>query len=109
MPGASESERRAATDRQLHETVTAKAWAQASEWEQYRARKAEAKVVRAEAAAAQPADDVPTSPVVLPTPRPAAAIPAPVVEPEFADVLEDQKLVLKDLTSTRCATGGRGP
>ncbi|MFB7295776.1 hypothetical protein [Streptomyces rubiginosohelvolus] len=35
---------------------------------------------------------------MLPTPRPAAPIPAPVVEPEFADVDEDQKLVLEDLT-----------
>lgn len=101
MPGASETERRAATDRQLHETVTARAWAKASEWEQYRARKAEAKAARAEAAAAQPADEVPAAPVapvVLPAPRPAAAIPAPVLEPEAADVDDDQELVLEDLT-----------
>ncbi|MGW7230656.1 hypothetical protein [Streptomyces cyaneofuscatus] len=98
MPGASETERRAATDRQLHETVTARAWAQAAEWEHYRARKAEAKAARAEAAAAQPADDVPAAslaPVVLPAPRPAAA--AHTLEPETADV-DDQKLVLEDLT-----------
>lgn len=31
-------------------------------------------------------------------PRPAAASPAPVREPEFADVDEDQELVLEDLT-----------
>ncbi|MEU5971959.1 hypothetical protein [Streptomyces globisporus] len=101
MPGASETERRAATDRQLHETVTARAWAKASEWEHYRARKAEAKAARAEVAATQSADEVPASsvaPVVLPAPRPAAAIPAPVVEPEFADVDEDQELVLEDLS-----------
>ncbi|WP_456340923.1 hypothetical protein [Streptomyces microflavus] len=98
MPGASETERRAATDRQLHETVTARAWAKASEWEQHRARKAEAKAARAEAAAAQPDDDAPAAPVVLvvlPTPRPAAA--APALEPEVA-VLDDQELVLEDLT-----------
>lgn len=99
MPRASETERRAATDRQLHETVTARAWAQASEWEQYRARKAEAKAARTEAVAAQPDDDVPAAPVapvVLPAPRPAAA--APALEPETADVDNDQELVLEDLT-----------
>ncbi|MGW1819473.1 hypothetical protein ACWCQM_38720 [Streptomyces sp. NPDC002125] len=101
MPGASATERRAATDRQLHETVTARAWAQAAEWEEYRARKAEAKAARAEAAAAQPADDVPAASlatVALPAPRPAAA--APVVEPETADVADDdQELVLEELTA----------
>ncbi|MEG9551412.1 hypothetical protein V5N34_25415 [Streptomyces baarnensis] len=98
MPGASETERRAAVARQLHETVTARAWAMASEWEQYRARRAEAKAARAEAAAAQPADDVPAAApalVALPAPRPAAA--ALVLEPETADV-DDQELVLEDLT-----------
>lgn len=101
MPGASEAERRAATERQLHETVTARAWAKAFEWEQYRARQAEVKAARAEAAAAQPADEVPAvpavevAPVVLPAPRPAAAVPAP----ESADVDEDQELVLEDLTA----------
>ncbi|XXZ47456.1 hypothetical protein AAGT00_00420 (plasmid) [Streptomyces cavourensis] len=100
MPGASATERRAATDRQLHETVTARAWAQAAEWEKYRARKAEAKAARAEAAAAQPADDVPAASlatVALPAPRPAAS--APVVEPETADVDDDQELVLEELTA----------
>ncbi|MEV6478072.1 hypothetical protein [Streptomyces sp. NPDC051657] len=85
MPGASETERRVATDWQLHETVTAKAWAQTSEWKQSRARKAEAKAGRAEAAATQLADEVPAAPaapVVLPAPRPAAV--APVLEPETA-------------------------
>lgn len=99
MPGASETERRAATDRQLHETVTARAWAKAYEWEQYRARQAEAKAARAEAAAAEPVDDAPAAPVapvVLPTPRPVAAVPAP--EPEFADADDDQELVLEGLT-----------
>ncbi|MER0429297.1 hypothetical protein [Streptomyces microflavus] len=101
MPGASDTERRAATDRQLHETVTARAWAKASEWEQYRARKAEAKAARAEAAAARTTDDVPgaaVAPVVLPAPRPAAA--APVLEPETTFIVDedDQELVLEDLT-----------
>ncbi|MEU0103651.1 hypothetical protein [Streptomyces sp. NPDC006267] len=85
MPQASETDRRAAAGRQLHETVTARAWAK----EQYRARQAEAKAARAEAAAAQPDDDVP---VVLPAPRPAAV--APALEPESADVDDDQELVL---------------
>ncbi|MEV7253292.1 hypothetical protein [Streptomyces cyaneofuscatus] len=96
-PGASETERRAATDRQLHETVTARAWAKAAEWEQYRARKAEAKAARAEAAAAQPEGDVsvaPVVPVVLPAPCPAAA---PALEPEVA-AADDQELVLEDMT-----------
>ncbi|MFJ9530465.1 hypothetical protein [Streptomyces cyaneofuscatus] len=97
MPGASETERRSATDRQLHETVTARAWAKAAEWEQYRARKAEAKAARAEAAAAQPEGDVsvaPVVPVVLPAPCPAAA---PALEPEVA-AADDQELVLEDMT-----------
>ncbi|MFE8978579.1 hypothetical protein ACFYM7_34935 [Streptomyces cyaneofuscatus] len=97
MPGASETERRSATDRQLHETVTARAWSKASEREQYRARKAEAQAARAEATV-RPEDDAPAAPVapvVLPTPRPAATTPA--LEPEVA-VLDDQELVLEDLT-----------
>jgi hypothetical protein len=95
MPYASETERRAAVDRQLHETVTARAWAREHEWEQVRARQATAAKARAEAAAARPALDEPASPpapVVLPAPRPAAA-PAPQLE---ADV--DRDLVLEDLT-----------
>ena len=100
MPGASEAERRAATEQQLHQDVTARAWAKAHEWEQHRARKAAAAQARAEAAAAATIEDVvpaaPVAPVVLPAPRPAAAIPAP--EPVTADVDEDQELVLEDLT-----------
>ncbi|WP_241990242.1 hypothetical protein [Streptomyces sp. AC1-42W] len=100
MPGASEAERRAATEQQLHQDVTARAWAKAYEWEQHRARKAAAAQARAEAAAAVQPEDVvpaaPVAPVVLPAPRPAAAVPAP--EPETADVDEDQELVLEDLT-----------
>ncbi|MBO0913407.1 MULTISPECIES: hypothetical protein [Streptomyces] len=89
------TERRAATEQQLHETVTARAWAKAYEWEQYRARQAEAKAARAAAAAAQPADDVPAAPmapVVLPAPRPLAA-PDPVDGDD-----QKQELVLEDLT-----------
>ncbi|MEU9031459.1 hypothetical protein AB0D46_28875 [Streptomyces sp. NPDC048383] len=100
MPGASDTERRAAADRHLHETVTARAWAKAYEWEQYRARQAEVKAARAEAAAAQSATGIPAAPVasdVLPAPRPVAAVPAPAPEPENADV-DDQELVLEDLT-----------
>ncbi|MCT2546236.1 hypothetical protein [Streptomyces atratus] len=100
MPGASENERRAAADRQLHERVTAQGWAREHEWEQIRARQAAAKAHRAEAAAAQPADDVPAAPVApiaMPAPRPTAAVaPAPEPEPEFADA--DDDLVLKELT-----------
>uniref|UniRef100_UPI0013C432AA hypothetical protein n=1 Tax=Streptomyces scabiei TaxID=1930 RepID=UPI0013C432AA len=47
MPYASEAERRAATERQLHETVTAQAWAREQRWEQVRAREAAAAKARA--------------------------------------------------------------
>ncbi|MFF3381309.1 hypothetical protein ACFYXF_51215 [Streptomyces sp. NPDC002680] len=96
MPYASEAERRTATERQLHETVTAKAWAREQRWEQVRARQAAAAKRRVEAEAARRAIDAPAAsspaPVVLPAPRlgPAAA------EPE-ADVV-GQELVLEDLT-----------
>ncbi|MEV6383086.1 hypothetical protein AB0M31_27200 [Streptomyces sp. NPDC051773] len=96
MPYASKTERRAAVDRQLHETVTARAWAREHKWEQVRARQAAAAKARAEAAAARPALDEPASPlapVVLPVPRPAAA-PASQLE---ADTV-DRDLVLEDLT-----------
>ncbi|MEU2730580.1 hypothetical protein ABZ650_22975 [Streptomyces griseoviridis] len=97
MPGASEAERRAATATQLHQDVTARAWAKVHEWDQVRARQAAAAQARAEAAAAQPEDQVPAvpvAPVVLPAPRPAAVVPGP----EVADVDDDQELVLEDLT-----------
>jgi hypothetical protein len=97
MPGASEAERRAATEQQLHQDVTARARAKAYEWEQHRTRKGAAVQARAEAAAAAPTEDVvpatPAAPVVLPAPRPAAA-PAP----DVGDVDQQQELVLEDLT-----------
>ncbi|MFD8621424.1 hypothetical protein [Streptomyces sp. NPDC059513] len=99
MPGASEDERRAAADRQLHERVTAQGWARKHEWEQVRALQAATEAYRAETAAAQPTDDVPAAPVapvVLPAPRSAAAVPAP--GPEFADLDDDQELLLEELT-----------
>ncbi|MDX3820742.1 MULTISPECIES: hypothetical protein [unclassified Streptomyces] len=95
MPGASETERRAATEQQLHQDVTARAWAKAYEWEQVRARQAAAKA-RAEAAAVQPADAASVAPVVLPAPRPVAVIPASAAEP--SEVVDDQELVLEELT-----------
>ncbi|MBE1603079.1 hypothetical protein [Streptomyces stelliscabiei] len=97
MPYASEAERRAATERQLHETVTAQAWAREHRWEQVRARQAAAAKHRAQAATVHPALDEPATsptPVVLPAPRPALAAPAP--QPEANDV--DRDLVLEDLT-----------
>lgn len=109
MPGASEAERRTAAEHQLHKSVTARAWAKAREWEQYRARKAAAAQARAEAAAAQPASGVPAmpvAPVVLPAPRPAAVVPAP--ELETAGVDNNQELAIADLTASRSATGGCG-
>ncbi|MFF0754586.1 hypothetical protein [Streptomyces sp. NPDC004267] len=100
MPGASESERRTAVAQQLHQDVTAEAWAKARRWEQVREHQAAAAKARAEAAAAQPADvavDEPVAPVVLPAPRPAAVI-VPAPQPEPADVDDDQELVLEELT-----------
>ncbi|MFF8910958.1 hypothetical protein [Streptomyces olivaceoviridis] len=94
MPGASEAERRAATARQLHQDVMARAWAREAEWEQVRVRQAAARA-RAEAAAAQmPAvEAAPVGPVVVPAPGPVAA-PVPAVD----DVAQEQELVLEDLT-----------
>ncbi|WP_158745213.1 hypothetical protein [Streptomyces sp. NRRL S-1448] len=95
MPGASEPERRTATERQFHEDVTAQAWAKARQWEQPRARQAAAAPAHAEASAAQPVADVPAAPVapvLVPRPRPAAVVPAP----EAVDI--DQELVLEELT-----------
>ncbi|GGV53550.1 hypothetical protein GCM10010245_84600 [Streptomyces spectabilis] len=69
MPGASEAERRAAADRQLHQNVTAQAWIREHRWAQVREQQAAAAQARAEAAAAQLAFEVPaapTAPVVLP-------------------------------------------
>ncbi|MER6123032.1 hypothetical protein ABT173_10180 [Streptomyces sp. NPDC001795] len=94
MPYATAEERRAVVDRQLHEDVTAQAWAREHRWEQVRARQAAAKA-RAEAAAARPAVDEPAgsqTQAVLPAPRPVPAAPAP------QDVVVDQDLVLEDLT-----------
>lgn len=93
MPYASEAERRAATERQLHETVTARAWARERESEQVRARKAGAAKAHAEAAAGEPA--APQAPVVRPAPRPAAA--TPTSKPE-ADADGQAPLVLEELT-----------
>ncbi|WP_327349034.1 hypothetical protein [Streptomyces europaeiscabiei] len=98
MPYASEAERRTATERQLHETVTAQAWAREHRWEQVRARQAAAAKHRAETAAAKASvageHASPPALVVLPAPRPVPAAPAP--EPETDDL--DQDLVLEDLT-----------
>ncbi|MFC6987135.1 hypothetical protein [Streptomyces cirratus] len=98
MPGASEAERRAAADRQLHQDVTAQAWIREHRWAQIREQQAAAKAHRAEAAAAQQAFEIlaaPMAPAVLPAPRP-AVVPAPGPEP--AAVNDDQQLVLEDLT-----------
>ncbi|MFJ3513172.1 hypothetical protein [Streptomyces luteogriseus] len=94
LPHASEDERRAATTKQLHQDVMARAWAREAEWEQVRARQAAAKARAAAAAALMPAvQPAPVAPVVVPAPRPTAA-PVPAVD----DVAQEQELVLKDLT-----------
>ncbi|MFJ3883035.1 hypothetical protein ACIPW5_37010 [Streptomyces sp. NPDC090077] len=97
MPGASEAERRAVTEQQLHQDVTEQAWIREHRWAQVREQQAAAKAHRAEAGAAQPAFEVPAAPmvpVVLPAQRP-AAVPAPEPEPAVED---DQELALEDLT-----------
>jgi hypothetical protein len=95
MPHASETERRAATEQQLHQDVTAQAWIREHRWAQIREQQAAAAKARAEAAAAQPAFEAPAAPVapvVLPAPLPAAA-PDPVDGDD-----QEQELVLEDLT-----------
>ncbi|MFG3142435.1 hypothetical protein ACGFZA_40290 [Streptomyces sp. NPDC048211] len=95
MPHASETERRAATEQQLHQDVTAQAWVREHRWAQIREQQAAAKAHRADAAAAQPAFEAPAAPmapVVLPAPRPLAA-PDPVDGDD-----QEQELVLEDLT-----------
>ncbi|MGW0971816.1 hypothetical protein [Streptomyces sp. NPDC002516] len=97
MPGASETERQAATAMQLHQDVTARAWAQVYKWDQVRARQAAAAQSRIEAVAAQREGEATAAPVALvalPAPRPATVAPVP----EVADVYDDQELVLEDLT-----------
>nr|BFD88466.1 hypothetical protein StreXyl84_78670 [Streptomyces sp. Xyl84] len=99
MPGASENERRVAVAEQLHQDVTAEAWAKARRWEQVREQQAAVAKARAEAAAAQTAVvviDEPVAPVVLPAPRPSVVVPA--AQPEPAGVDDDQELVLEELT-----------
>ncbi|MFD9675168.1 hypothetical protein ACFWAO_25140 [Streptomyces sp. NPDC059981] len=97
MPHASETERRAATEQQLHQDVTAQAWIREHRWAQVREQQAAAAQARAEAAAAQPAPVAaePASPVVLPAPS-AAVVPSRPVACEIDD--QEQELVLEDLT-----------
>ncbi|MFJ3164235.1 hypothetical protein [Streptomyces kanasensis] len=98
MPDASESERRAVVEQQLHQEVTAEAWAKVRRWEQIREQRAAAAKVRAEAAAAQPTDlvkDEAVASVMLPAPRPNTVVPTAQPEPADAD---DQELVLEELT-----------
>lgn len=86
-----------ATDRQLHEAVTAQAWIRGHRWVTVREQQAAAAQDRAQAAAAKPDFDVPAAPVapvVVPAPRPAAVTQAPA----RAGVDEDQELLLEDLT-----------
>lgn len=97
MPDASEAERRVATAKQLHQDVTARAWAKVHEWDQVRARQAAAAQARAEAAAVQSEPEVPAAPVdpiVLPAPCLAPVAPAP----EAFDGDGDQEFFLEDLT-----------
>lgn len=100
-PGKSESERRTTIEQQLHQVVTAEAWAKARRWEQVREQRAIAVKARAGAAAAQLVGDVPDEPVVsavLPAPRPPAVVPVSEPKPEPDDVEDDQEFVLEELT-----------
>ncbi|GLX40713.1 hypothetical protein Sros01_67860 [Streptomyces roseochromogenus] len=66
-------------------------------WAQVREQESADKAHRAEAAAGQSTFDIPAAPmvaVVLPAPRPASVV-VPSPEPEFADVDDDQELVLE--------------
>ncbi|MEU9376546.1 hypothetical protein AB0D94_22615 [Streptomyces sp. NPDC048255] len=95
MPGASETERRAATDLQLHQEVIAQAWIREHRWAQVREQQAAAAQARAEAAAAAQQDlEVPAAPVtsVVPTPRSSVAAPGPQANDDAP------KLILEDLT-----------
>lgn len=98
MPAATEAERRTATTQRLHQEVTAEAWERTHSWGQHPAWPAAgAAHARTEPAAAEPAGGMPvatTEPVTLPVPRSPGLAP----EPEYADVDEDQELVLEDLT-----------
>lgn len=75
-------EPRSATERQLHETVTAQAWAREHRWAQVRARQEAAAKSHAEAAAGEPA--ALSAPIVLPTSRLAPAV-APEVQADVVD------------------------
>lgn len=88
MSDTSEAERRTATEQQLHETVTTRAWARERAWKQVRAQQAADSKTRA--AAAPPAvGGAVLSRVPLPGPPPAIVMEAADAEAE---------LVLEDLT-----------
>lgn len=95
-------------DREPHERVTVQTRAREHEWKQVRARRTAAKTHRAEAATAQPADDVPAAPVapvVLPAPRAGERSAAVAVAGELggatcADVAMSAKTVQR---RPRCA------
>ncbi|MFE9539735.1 hypothetical protein [Streptomyces sp. NPDC006691] len=99
MPGASEDEREAAIAQQLHQAVTAEAWAKARRWEQIREHRVSAAKAHAAVTPLHPADDVPVAPVdpvLLSAARPGTAL-IPTPEPESTD-LDTMELVLEDLT-----------
>jgi len=94
-PHASKAERRAAIERQLHDTVTAQAWVKAHKREEARTRRAAAKA-RAGAATTQAAtsETVALAPLVPPAPH--SSIVTLALEPKGEDV--GQELVLEELT-----------
>ncbi len=94
MPHASEAERRAETERRLHEGVTAEGWAKQRRREQLEAERAGRRATaqaRAEAEAdVEPVPTVePPATVVLPAPRPMPDAPQPKDERQAALVLEE--------------------
>ncbi|MGW0928200.1 hypothetical protein [Streptomyces sp. NPDC002644] len=93
MPHATEAERRAEVDRQLHQQVTARAWAHELKLERIRTRKAAAKAGARAAAPPVTAPAEPVASIVVPALRPAAA-PVPAAD----GVDQEQELVLEDLT-----------
>ncbi|MFF9206674.1 hypothetical protein ACF1AE_33840 [Streptomyces sp. NPDC014986] len=106
MPDASAAERRAKAARQLHQDLTARAWAKAHEWEQDRARQTAAAQARVETEATQSASHGPTTPapsVVLPIPR-------PVTAPKPADLDVDKNhQVVSDHIDQNGETSARRP
>ncbi|WP_251023566.1 hypothetical protein [Streptomyces sp. ISL-10] len=97
MPHASDTERRAETERRLHQSVTAEAWAKKARREQLEAEGArrQAAAAQTHARARRPGESAPAraGSLALPAPRSAPA------GPEIVTVVhDDEPIVLEELT-----------